>query len=89
MDLSLNLGGSPVVVLHLIESRARVHQLVLGVLAAPPSEQAREALCRRVDGPVELRGHVVDPSVVEPELGVRVNSIVLIESSDSRRIARS
>ena len=36
------------------------------VLRHPPVEQRGKALLRRGDGPVELWGEVVDPSLLEP-----------------------
>ena len=87
LNLALDLGRSPRIVLHFVKSCSGVDESVLRVFAAPPSEKSREALCWRVDGPVELRRHVVEPTVVEPELGVSVESVVLIKSGYSCWIA--
>ncbi len=59
-----------------------------GVLLLPPVQQDGEALGGLVDGPVKLRGEIVGPALLEPEMGVGVETVVGIETSDLRRITR-
>src|SRR5262245_35503008 len=59
------------------------------VLLRPPCEELGITLRFLLDWPVELGRHVVEPPLLEPQLGVGVKSGVLIESLDAWRIAGS
>lgn len=89
LNLSLDLAWRPVVVLHFIKSCSGQDELVFRVLTAPPSKQAGKTLSGWINCPVKLRGHVVKPAFVEPELRVGVDTVILIKSGDSCRITGS
>src|SRR5688572_13578149 len=59
------------------------------ILAEPPVVQRGEALLRRGDRPVELRGEVIDPAGAEPFARVGVNGRVRVETIHAWGIARA
>ena len=56
-----------------------------GHLGNPMVQQGRKGLARAVDGPVELRGQVVQPTLLHPQLNVGIQLVVLAETFDAGR----
>src|SRR5688572_25140173 len=88
-DLRGNLAGAELVggaVAHAIRCEAGPHMAGQRILPEPPIEQRGKALLRRIDRPVELRGEVVHPSLLEPLPRVGVQGRVRIEAVHARWI---
>ena len=68
------------------EGAASSHVATCGALPNPPVEQSGKTLLRRRDRPVELRREVVDPSLLKPFAGIRVDARVRVETLHAGRV---
>src|SRR5207249_4058386 len=60
-----------------------------GVLRLPPFQQDRKALIGRLDGPIKLRGEIINPAAREPFARVGVEFRIGVEALNLLRITRT
>ena len=64
---------------------ARPYVAAVPVVRQPVVEQRAIRLRRLADGPVQLRRKIIEPAVFEPQLGVRIQAVVLAKADNAWR----